>query len=126
MAAKHLLHMTLSSQGYVNFTLTHEGDFDQCGTWPGGHEGPGPNGELLPECFLIDWLSELGADMLDGEWPTDPHFPLPVKWEGSGECPNLVYDPPPLITDAEADKLIAALADADLYGQLVAPELDDE
>ena len=83
MNAKHLLHMLMDREGYILWKLTCE-DPTRSTCKELGNEGA---------CFLIPWFEEIGGEMIgDSDWPEDPHFPLPVRWEGPSDEPVIVFD----------------------------------
>ena len=77
----------------INWSLTCEdSDHTTCATIVEGDDGRGGLTEVrVNECFLLDWWNELGTEMLDGEWPTDPVFPIPVTWVGNADNPAIVW-----------------------------------
>lgn len=92
MNVTHLLHCTPDGNG-INWWLTCEdSDHTTCATIVLRDDGHGGLIEArLNECFLLEWWNESGVEMLDGEWPTDPVFPIPVTWAGVADNPVIVW-----------------------------------
>ncbi len=91
MYPSHLLHMKMDREGKCLWRITCEDPtHSNCHTLD-------EQGNIVAEdkCFLLDWFSDVGEEMLGFcDWPDDPQFPLPVTWRGDSDNPIIIYDLP--------------------------------